>query len=153
MFQAENAWGWLKVNARNANHAEATMLFAWQDKMLTDMYFLRSAAPRNPYYYTERYINHASRITITLPDTTFESCTTAEHIALIQYYTATLPGFGRLWSSAVTKYATSHTVAECNAVGLHYDVADQVHVFASDAAHYSFYKEHFRSELWHSVDI
>lgn len=145
MFQAENAWGWLKRNARSAKHAEATMLFAWQDKMLTDMYFLRSLAPRNPYYYTEQYINDPTRITTTLPDIHRTYCTLDEHVALIQYYAATLPGFGRLWASAITLYTNTHSTAQCREVGLH--LKDGVYSFVSDDKHHLFYKRHFRGEF------
>lgn len=145
MFQAESAWGWLKLNARNANHAEATMLYSWQDKMLTDLYYLLSSDPK-PYYYTEHYINHPSRIQISLLRLRkTRTCSLEEHVALIRYYIAVIPAFNCLWTAAIEAYASSHNRLERRAAGLH--KRGGTYNFSSPDHLRRFYKFYFRGGL------
>lgn len=145
MFQAESAWGWLKVNARNANHAEATMLFSWMDKMLTDLYYLKSLEPK-PYYYTKHYINFPSRIQISLPRLrAIKSCSLEEHVALLQYYIAVIPAFNCLWTGALEAFASTHSRPERRASGVH--KRGGTWNFDTPAHLRQFYKFSFRGRL------
>lgn len=148
MFPAEGLWGWLKLNARNKFLPEATMMGAYRDRQWYEHYMLQFIgnidAP--PYYYTEEFIADPSKITMTPLNSIGKK--NAVHIfeplelkAVVRFYLQAIPVLASMWAEAVSHFYTTHSVAQCSALGL---VDDEEGLgFVTDLDLIAFYDDHF----------